>query len=480
MKSKSLLILTIAFFHLSCFAQSQTKFSSQAVKEDLEFLYKTLEATHYDLYASTDKESFEKAYNKIYKSIENPLTLLEANRIFQSFTALAQHGHCSVELPISSYSSYLQHGGNLFPFNVYFSDNRVYIQDNYSNDSSIIRGDEILSLNGKPMKEVLGGIYEYLSGENNYSKNTQIESLSFSRLYWIVYDRCDTFDIKLKKRDGEVSSLKVNAVPAGQFEARAAQKEPPINTNRDFNFIGDIAYLHPGCFYNPQGNGSVKIDNKLLENSEYLQFLDSSFTEIHNRKAKDLIIDLRGNPGGSATFSNPMVAFFATKPFVGGSKLCIKASEVNKNFWKDLNDSYPLFVDIKKEVLAHENGARFEVSLSKYQPRKDSLRFDGNVYVLINRFSFSEAIVISAMMQDYGFGKIIGEETSPVMYANARQFKLPNTQMTVTCPEAYFVRPNGDTALKGTVPDYIVHDNILTDEDEILEYTLNLIKKGDN
>ena len=172
-----------------------------------------------------------------------------------------------------------------------------------------------------------------------------------------------------------------------------------------------------------------------------------------------------------------MVAFFATEPFIGGSKLFVKSSQVNKNFWKDVNDLSKLFMDIKKEVLASENGTCFEVPLSKHLPRTDSLRFEGKVYVLINRFSFSEAIVVSAMIQDYGFGTIVGEATSPVMYGNARQFKLPNTQITITCPAAYFIRPNGNISLHGTIPDYIVHENIRTDEDEILEYTLKLMQK---
>ena len=81
------------------------------------------------------------------------------------------------------------------------------------------------------------------------------------------------------------------------------------------------------------------------------------------------------------------------------------------------------------------------------------------------------------MIQDYGFGKIIGEETSPVMYANSRQFKLPHTQITVTFPAAYFIRPNGDISLNGTIPDFKVEENLLTKEDEILEYTLKLIKE---
>lgn len=41
-----------------------------------------------------------------------------------------------------------------------------------------------------------------------------------------------------------------------------------------------------------------------------------------------------------------------------------------------------------------------------------SPRFEGRVYVLINRRSYSNAAAVAALVQDYGLGTILGEETS--------------------------------------------------------------------
>jgi C-terminal processing protease CtpA/Prc len=480
MKIRFILLITAFSFH--CLAQNQAKFSAQAVKEDLKFLYETLDKSHYNLYVNTKKEIFDKEFESIMNSIEDSLTLIQINRLFQPFTALSKLGHCNIELPISSYSSYLQNGGTIFPLDLYFKDNQVFILENYSSDTSIVPGDEIISINGKPMKEVMNGIYKYLSGENDYSKNTQIEIISFPRLFWIVNGENKNYSVVIKKHDGKQINIDISSIPCIEFEGKMAQKKQPINPSRDFNFIDNIAYLRPGLFYNPPKDGNTQINSDVIDNKKFIRFLDSCFTVIHNKKTNELIIDLRGNPGGAATFSNPMVSFFATEPFIGGSKLLIRTSEINKNFWKESTDTSRFFSDIKKEVLSRENGSRFEIPLikHKFQPRNDSLRFDSNVYILINRFSFSESIVISAMIQDYGFGKLIGEQTTPVAYGNSRQFKLPNTQMTVTFPAAYFIRVNGDTSLKGTIPDYIINDDVLTVKDEILDYTLDLIKKGEN
>lgn len=477
MKKQLTIQLLALLISLHCIAQNQTKYSPQSVKEDLKFLYETLDKSHYNLYANTPKIIFDKEYNRISQSITDSLTLFQIDRLFHTFVALAKDGHCAVaDLPISSYISYLQNGGTLFPFNIYFKNQQVFVLDNYSSDASIIPGDEILSINEKTISDNLKDIYSYLSGDNDYSKNAGIEAFSFPRLFWIVNGENKNYNVGIKKHDGKQMNIHVSSISGAEFEGKMAQKKPLMNQTRNFQFIDNVAYLKPGLFYNAPKDGNIRVNSNMLDNKEFVHFLDSCFTIIQNRKTHDLIIDLRDNPGGSATLSNPMVAFFATEPFISDSKFLIRTNEISKNFWKDFTDTSRLFVDIKKGVMSKENGSRFEISSTKYKysPRNDSLSFKGNVYVLVNRFSFSQAIEVAAMIKKYGFGKLIGEQTSPLMSANARQFKLPNTQMTISFSEAYY----GDSSSSnGVIPDYIVSDNLLTEKDEILDYTLNLINK---
>jgi C-terminal processing protease CtpA/Prc len=475
-----LFILTTVILTQIFFGQQQSKYSAQQVKADFEYLYKTLEASHYDLYAHTKKEVFDKEYKRITESIADSLTLLQIDRLFLQFVALSKEGHCSIDFPFSSYGHYLQNGGTLFPLNVYFRNSRVFVLDNFSADSSIIPGDEIVSINRKPDKDVLKNIYRYLPGDNDYSKNATIEAVSFPRISWIVNDENKNYEVGIKKQDGKQIHINISSIPGYTFEGMMAKRKPlPFsNQSRDFHYIDRIAYLCPGQFYKgPKfGGRSIKINSDVLDNTEFVHFLDSCFTILHNKHTCNLIIDLRGNPGGASTFSNPMVAFFATKPFIGASKFYMRTSEISKNFWKGVSDTSELSV-VKKEILSKENGVRFEIEVSKYeyQPRTDSLKFKGNVYVLINRFSGSQAIEVPAMIQHYGFAKLIGEQTAPLTDANARQFKLPNTQLTVTFPEAFY----GDSSMaNGVIPDYLINDDILTEKDEILEYTLKLIKEN--
>jgi C-terminal processing protease CtpA/Prc len=86
---------------------------------------------------------------------------------------------------------------------------------------------------------------------------------------------------------------------------------------------------------------------------------------------------------------------------------------------------------------------------------------------------------VANIIQDYQFGKLIGEETPDFVscYGASQQFILPNTQITVSFPKGQFIRPNGDPTPQSVKPDYEVEDNISDGKDDVLEYTLNIIKK---
>jgi C-terminal processing protease CtpA/Prc len=199
---------------------------------------------------------------------------------------------------------------------------------------------------------------------------------------------------------------------------------------------------------------------------------------MHLRHTQNVIIDLRGNPGGDDSFSDPMVAYFASKPFWFCSRFSVKTSELTKKFRVGVTDT--TLKDIRAAILSHNDGEVFDTPLPTYSPRTDSLKFTGHVYVLVNRRSFSNATTTAALVQDYHFGKIVGETTAdrPTLYAAEHDFKLPHTQLTVTYPKAYMIRPNGSTSRSGVVPDYTFKDDGLGKEDKTLNYTLELIREN--
>jgi C-terminal processing protease CtpA/Prc len=414
-------------------------------------------------------------YKKIKASINGPLTSFQVYKLFQPYVALAKMGHCTLDYTGNEYENYvLQQGGTVFPLNLFFLQDQVFVKDNFSDKSQIAIGDEILAVNETPMKEVMAGIYNFISGESDYHKNSAIDRGVFARYFWFFYGTYDVFDVRIKKVDGREITLQVPAISGYDFERQIADSQIVINTKREYRFINDIAYLHPGAFFETQESDNM-MNQETLDSIEFYKFIDSAFSAFHEKGAKTLIIDLRNNPGGDNSFSDYMIAYFASKPFCFCSEFKVKTSQTTKDFFKDID--IPSAQELKKEILSRKNGTRFEVSMPKNQPHADATRFTGNVYVLVNRYSYSNATSVAAIIQDYRFGIIIGEETPdlPTAHCATHQFKLPNTQLLVTYPKAFMIRPNGDISPRGVIPDYSMEDNIFTDTDEVLEYAIQLI-----
>jgi hypothetical protein len=457
-------------------AQQPKRFSKEEIKSDLRYMRDTLEVVHYDLYAYTSKEVFDKMYDKIENSIKDSLTYMEAYRLFQPYLALAKMSHCIIYPPFGEYwGNYLPNGGTVFPLNLGFSKGKVFVKDNFSSESQISEGDEITSFNGKPIKKFMEGVYNFMSGMNDYYTNAYLENLNFSRFYWCAYGKCDTFHLGIRKNNGRKISAQLPAISGWNYEGKLSKQHPPRKPARESRFINnDIAYLYPGEFVNNPGKWDSLSQATRWDNTEFCHFIDSSFSTFRKTKVKNLIIDLRNNLGGSNTFSDYMISYIASKPF--GGKLKVRTSKVIKEVWKNIN--IPSLEEMKQAILSHENGSRFDVSLPVTKPQPDSIRFTGNVYVLINHLSFSNSTAVAGIIKDYQLGKLIGEETPDFVsgYGASQEFILPNTQIAVTFPKA----KGGDAAPQSVKPDYEVEDDNSDGKDDILEYTLDLIKKKNN
>ena len=476
MKKMILFFALTYFISTTVYTQAPQKYSAQEIRCDLKYMYETLEKSNYNLFAYIKKEKMDSIYNEIYYSINDSLTALETFRLFKPFVSLAKMSHCSI---YNSWSEY--YGGDakqevsLFPLDLYFSEGKAFVNTNFSVNTSINRSDEIISFNDQPMNEFMADFFKYITGPSDYYKNSSIEQTRFSRLYWFFYGDCDKFKLGIRKRNGQVENLIIHPIPRSEFEEKIKEQKSNMRYHKEYRMIdNNTAFLHPGVFLNVSDDFDMS-DPRTYDNTKFCQFIDSSFTYFQHKGTKNLIIDLRNNPGGDNSFSDYMIAYLASKPFSIASKFRIKTSQMTKDFWKEID--IPEVQAIKEQILSLENGTSFDIDIPIVEPHDDSKRFKGNVYVLINRYSYSNAAMVSAIIQDYNFGVIIGEETTEEVtsFGAMHTFKLLNTKLTVAYPKSFFVRPNGDITPRGVVPDYLVDIDIFSDKDKVLERTLKII-----
>jgi len=450
----------VAYFLLiaSLSVSAQSKFGKDQVLSDLDFLRESVEDVHYNVFAYVTEDQLDSAYQQVRSSVKkDSLNLLEVTTLYQQFISAIRNGHTEIPFPGQSYGEYAYAGGTLLPLDVAFEDGKVLIRKNWSENEDIKVGSELLSVNGVPMAEILKKIYPQISAERRYFKHVKIELYSFPRLYWQVYGEEAKFEVEIQT-DEKVEMYNLEAV--NLIEAYEMKREEVLNARKELRFIQDAAYLNPGNFSGDE--------------SRYQNFIDSAFYQIRDHSTEILIIDLRNNGGGNDLFSDYLVSYLADKPFTWNSSFTIKSSQFLKQHVREYNDTTNTYF---REILDHDDGEIYAPEPAFYHPQPLDKRFQGKVYVLINRQSHSQSAVTAAQIQDYHFGTLVGEETGDyaTLYASQFSYTLPRTGVPVNVSKGLIVRVNGSMEEEGVIPDIFIRDHLVDDKDEVLEQLLMII-----
>lgn len=465
-------------------ARSPANVAPQTVRSDFRMLYRTLQEAHFDLYAHRSKAEYDAYYRTLSAAIRGPMAPLAVATMFQKFVAFGRIGHARIDAPIVAFVTQLQSGGTLLPLFVRVDGERVLLTEPAEASGTLRAGTEISAIDGQPIHEVLERLAAYVSAERPYMSHAQMEE-SFPALLWL--DRGASRAVLVTATvAGKSVTVPVAPVTLAQRKS-LAEKYPSPGLATDFSsrlyqpMERGVAYLRPGPFFNTEQAASGAAPS--YQASAFLRFIDDSFGKILASGATDLLIDLRDNPGGDNSFSDPMVAWFASRPFRFASSFMLKASAATKaDYARQRAAGNPVDPDLARQMAAEahaSNGTRYQYELPLVQPRSGP-RFQGRVWLLVNRHSYSNAASVAALVQDYGFGKVIGEETAdvPSNYASVQSFTLPGTHISVTYPKSHFVRPNGKDAIEGVQPDFpIKRQAVPATEDLVLNAALAIIQQ---
>jgi C-terminal processing protease CtpA/Prc len=114
-----------------------------------------------------------------------------------------------------------------------------------------------------------------------------------------------------------------------------------------------------------------------------------------------------------------------------------------------------------------------ELNLEK--THENDTRFNGNLFLLTNKSTFSAAATFAGIFKELSLGTIIGEETGGIIsyYGDFWFMKTPNTGIMFHVSPKRFIQYGGTEYDKGVIPDYKIDD----EGDSIIFYTYDLIKR---
>ncbi|GAA0712781.1 S41 family peptidase [Dokdonella soli] len=462
--------------------EAQT-YAAKQVRADFDELYERLQATHYDLYARRSKPDFDARFKSLRGSFDTPMKRFDIQTRFQDFIAYGNVAHARIDFPMDVYRAYRAGGGKVFPLRVRIVNGAARVSSNQSGLDAISLGDEIVAFDGQPGAAWLSSLRRHLSADNDYMAYAMLESL-LPAVEWLEHRDATRFHMKLRTAQGKTYEV---VVPArSRDEMQASSEKLPKTFELDWDkresrmLQNGVAYLRPGPFYNNDPGAT-----NMWDATAYSVFIDAAFWRFIEAGAKSLVIDLRDNPGGDNSFSDPMVSWFATKPFRFASDFRIKVSQAaidtnRKRLVANADDAASTSHKLAAAYATRKPGDVFSYEIPLAQPRPGT-RFQGKVFLLINRHSYSNTVSVAALAQDYGFATILGEETSDLAttYGAMEEFELSRTGVTVGFPKAYIIRPSGATDARGVRPDIAIDTpTVPTQEDTVLARAAEIAGKA--
>lgn len=424
---KKILLYVLLFFKTNA-ASEINEFDPSQVREDIQYLQKELVKYHPGLYRYTPVNSMEFFFQEAMQTESS----IDDYNLYSRITFLLSKvgcGHTRSRMSDRMRSTFEQ--DQLFiPFTIKVLNEKVYV--NKSLVEHLQPGDEIISINDMLIKQIQTILYSHQPADGwiTTGKERRTELLFDAYYQLFVEPKARSYELKLKKQDGRPVKHVVDGVSFDEINAirNSFPDEEFLSLDRN----EDYAYMRIRTF------GSSALQQRGLD---YEEFLQTSFKELKQKNTKNLILDLRGNSGGKDNYGALLVSYLAKSPFKYFERI-----EVTKDYpgrSRKTEDTY---------LMTNHEG------LSSWYPDENS--FEGEIYVLIDGFSFSTCADVATVLHHHQWATFIGEETGGGYDGNTsghtRTITLPNSKVTVNVPMWKYTTANIGHSFpgRGVIPDY--------------------------
>jgi C-terminal processing protease CtpA/Prc len=415
------------------------------LKRELHDWIEQVKSTHPKLDMAVDYEELYQLKNQMLTEINDPLTQLQAFRIFSRLNPIFADAHHGIVLPgrNQKIKRAIAKGDSLFPMPVYIDDDyRIYIKDKYN---ELAASDEILSINGIEAKEISNHLERHARGDTARFRR-QLVSDRFAELLWQHYGSSPSYSILIKRQSG---CKQVELEGRKQvFSHRTNQQD--FESQFELKYFGKkkIAYIKANTFYLPQGM------------DELFKFTQTAFASIKQAGSESLIIDVRENGGGDdRVWIDGIMPYIATKPWQRMANFIGRVREDDEDFPGRIG-----------EVAVFDFQGEHTVS--------DKLSFQGKLYVLTGRRTYSSAIMFAAAIQDNQLGVIVGQDSEArgCSTGMSAYHDMPSTGLVAFTPQHWYQRNIKQSCMSGVKADIRLIDNPF-DSNEIITLLNNKILK---
>lgn len=482
MKYTALYIMLIVFTDLRNYAQEITrnshsydrnkKYTVEELHFDLAILKNALMKTHPGLFWYQSAKEFEDNYTKMKNAVNQPMTEIKFFTLITPFIANIKCSHTDLSLSKMFYNDFFN-GMKIFPFEVKIAEGRIYIDKNYTADTSIAPGSELISINGINADSILRFLKAFTWADGFAESYGRCE-FYFQSLMINFFNYADKYALSIKDQNENTRSVETEALDLKTSNKNYAERD--INKNRK-----------PWRLYIKDSLSTAIMEIDEFLGRGYKRFLSNSFKTIRKNRLKVLVINLKNNGGGSDYYARLLFQYIALKEFKYYDRLEVTIDDPKDPIFK--YGKRPLKFFYAFHLMKANGAGTYDLknitskNLSKkaFKPYKNN--FTGSVYILIDNNSFSATSEFCAVAHYNHRAKFVGRETGGGYCGNtsgtAFELILPNTKIQIEIPVIKYHVAVKAPCGRGIEPDYPLKEkanDIILHKDSDLLFTLDLIK----
>lgn len=391
------------------------------------------------------KTEFDKHINALEKRLRVEQSVLNQFKLYSSTLAKIECGHTQIHPTKSVLKEWLSTRNSL-PIDFYLMNDRLVVGKLHSEDKKIIflgkseyekkkeipEGSEILSIDEKTIPQIMEGISQFLSSDEDHIAFKYYQASQMFDFYRHLSEPFakDSIEvIYIHRKDTNTIFLQTGTAPVHSMNERLGKSAEKYEQEEEefgkFTISRKCGYFRFTSFKNSHGK-------------KYNEFLEKSFKKMKSRKIKKMIVDVRGNTGGAMQYA---FLSYVVGPDVDLGRYVVEKPKqgVENVHFKKLHSDYRKHRRMSNAQKRLKRKGKFNDGMIKTEKVNPELIFDGEIVVITDFGTFSSGSMIACHLKTLANAKIVGHTPGGSFYkgnAGTLILKLPKSGLKL------FINPN--------------------------------------
>lgn len=419
MKDIVKIIVSILFILQATTAYSENEIlKKEQIIEDILFMDSIIQVIHPNPFYYISPYKYNLLKEKVVYDLQDSLSIEKIYLLISPILASLKDGHSMMLMPYDPLVTYLKSGGKVFPIDVYLTKDKLFAKYDCCNHFDFNDSTEIISINNIDVSDILSEIYKLYPIE--LSNDLFYNSIERDFYILLLYAQLlNEENVKMKiKNGGETADYNTRLVPYSSYNSYKKKQVP--DNKYTYHIVDDKSTVE------------IKLGS-FMPTPAYYRFIDSLFHDLENYSIKNMIIDIRGNSGGSSNAVDSLISYLYPDSFKLYSQIYLKVSEGLKKKYKSQNASQYSLIE------SEQIGSVIPEIINNTISTKSNI-YDGFLKILVDKSTYSGAASFANLVSQLGRGEISGTTGSnDIYFGDFLIFKLPNTGLVFTISAKKFI-----------------------------------------